>query len=93
MKKLQKIALACPDHSLILQSLTSIPQRASAANPIIAIEITDTGIFEEQDPTGRRAMERQFMSPPDSDPPRDPTATKTAQLIEFSSCRGASSRK
>jgi hypothetical protein len=93
MKKLQKIPLACPDHSLILQSLTSIPQRASAANPIIAIEITDTEIFEEQDPTGRRTMERQFMSPPDSEPPRDPTATKTAQVIEFSSGRGASSRK
>jgi hypothetical protein len=43
-----------------LQSLTGIPQTASAANPIIAIEITDTEIFEEQDPTGRRTMERQF---------------------------------
>jgi hypothetical protein len=89
LKKLQKIPLACPDHSLILQSLTGIPLTASAANPIIAIEITDTEISEEQDPTGRRTMERQFMSPPESEPQRDSTATKTAQVIEFSSRRGA----
>jgi hypothetical protein len=93
LKKLQKIPLACPDHSLTLQSLTGIPQTASAANPIIAIEITDTEIFEEQDPTGRRTMERQFMSPPASEPQRNSTATKTAQVIDFSSGRGDSSRK
>ena len=75
------------------ESLTDIPRTASAANPIIAIEITDTEIFEEQDPTGRRTMERQFMSPPASEPQRNSTATKTAQVIEFSSGRGDSSRR
>jgi hypothetical protein len=60
VKKLQKIPLACPEHSLVLQSLTSVPRRASAANSIIAIEITDTEIFEEQDPKGRLTMERQL---------------------------------
>jgi hypothetical protein len=93
LKKLQKIALASPDHSLVLRSLTGAPRTASAANPIIAIEITDTETFEEQDPTGRRAMERQFMPPPESQPQRDSMATKTAQVIDFSSSRGDSSRK
>jgi hypothetical protein len=93
LKKLQKIPLACPNHSLILQSLTGIPRTASAANPIIAIEITDTEIFEEQDPAGRRTMERQFMSPAESGPQRESPATKTAQVIEFSSGRRDSSRK
>ncbi len=93
LKKLQKIPLACPDHSLILQSLTGATRTVSAANPIIAIEITDTETFEEQDPTGRRAMERQFMPPPESEAPRDSTVTKTAQVIDFSSSRGDSSRK
>jgi hypothetical protein len=93
LKKLQKIPLACPDHSLILQSVTGAPRVAGAANPIIAIEITDTETFEEQDPTGRRAMERQFMPPPESEPARDSTATNTAQVIDFSSARGDSWRK
>jgi hypothetical protein len=93
MEKLQKIALAGPDHSLVLQCLTEAPRTASAINPIIAIEITDAETFEEQDPTRRRTMERQSMPPPASEPPRDWTATKTAQVIDFPSNTRDSSRK
>ena len=94
LKRLQNIALRSPDHpSLVLQPLTSGPPAASVADPIIAIEITDIEAFEEQDPTGRRAMERQFMPPPESNSPRGSTATETAQVIDFSSIREDSSRR
>lgn len=94
LKKLQNTALSSPDHPcLVLQTLMDGPGTASAANPIIAIEITDIETFEEQDPTGRRAMERQFMPPPESQLARGPTATETAQVIDFSSSRGGSSRR
>ena len=94
LKKLQNVALKSPDHPcLVLQSLTDGPGMASAANPIIAIEITDIETFEEQDPTGRRAMERQFMSPPESRAARASMATETAQVIDFSSSRRDSSRR
>ena len=76
-----------------LAALTSGPPAASVADPIIAIEITDIETFEEQDPTGRRAMERQFMPPPESNSPRGSMATETAQVIDFSSIRGDSSRR
>jgi hypothetical protein len=92
LKKLQNIPLACPDHCLIMQSMTGAERTATAASPITAIEITDTGTFEEQDSTGRRAMERQFTPPPESEPPRHPTTTKTAQVIDLSFHRGHSSR-
>jgi hypothetical protein len=92
LKKLQNIALRSPDHpSLVLQPLPNGSRTASPANPIIAIEITDTEIFEEQDPTGRPAMERQFMPPPEIGSPRGSTATETAQVIDFFSIRGDSS--
>ena len=94
LKKLQNVALKSPDHPcLVLQSLVDGPGMATAANPIIAIEITDIGTFEEQDPTGRRAMERQFMSPPESRAARGSMATETAQVIDFSSSRSDSSRR
>ena len=93
LKRLQNTALRNPDHPcLVLQPLTDGPRTASAANPIIAIEITDAETFEEQDPTGRRAMERQFMPPPENQSPIGSTATETAQVIDFSSSRGGSSR-
>ena len=94
LKKLQNTALRNPDHPcLVLQPLTDRPRTASAANPIIAIEITDAETFEEQDPTGRRAMERQFIPPPESNSPRGSMATETAQVIDFSSIRGDSCRR
>src|ERR1700751_5019344 len=94
LKKLQNIALRSPDHPcLVLQPLMDGPGTASAANPIIAIEITDIEIFEAQDPTGRRAMERQYMPPPERNSPSGSTATETAQVIDFTSSRGGSSRR
>jgi hypothetical protein len=94
LKKLQNVALKSPDHPcLVLQSLVDGPGMATAADPIIAIEITDIETFEEQDPTGRRAMERQFIPPPESNSPRGSTATETAQVIDFSSIRAESSRR
>jgi hypothetical protein len=94
LKKLQNVALKSPDHPcLVLQSLVDGPGMATAADPIIAIEITDIETFEEQDPTGRRAMERQFIPPPESNSPRGSTATETAQVIDFSSIRGDSCRR
>jgi hypothetical protein len=94
LKKLQNTALRSPDHpGLVLQALTDSSRMASAANPITAIEVTDIETFEEQDPTGRRAMERQFMPPPEIGSPRGSTAMETAQVIDFSSGRGGSSRR
>ena len=94
LKKLQNTALKNPDHpGLVLQTLTDGSRTASAANPIIAIEITDIEIFEEQDPTGRRAMERQFMPASEIPSSRGSPAAETAQVIDFSSIRGDSSRR
>jgi len=94
LKKLQNAALRNPDHpGLVLRSLTDGSRTGSAANPIIAIEITDIETFEEQDPTGRRAMERQFMPPPEIESPHGSTAVETARVIDFSSSRGDSPRR
>jgi hypothetical protein len=94
LKKLQNTALRSPDHPcLVLQSLTDGPRAASAANPIIAVEITDIESCEEQDPTGRRAMERQFTPPPEIELPRRATAAAIVQLVDFSLGRGESSRR
>jgi hypothetical protein len=94
LKQLQNTTRRSPDHpGLVLQSLPDSSRTASAADPIIAIEITDIETFEEQDPTGRRAMERQFMPPPESVAPRGSTAAETAQVIDFSSGRGDSLRR
>jgi len=86
LKKLARIAMACPDHpQLVLQSLADDLQAGDASNPIVAIEVTDIEAFEERDPTGRRAMERQFISPPDATLLQDTTtSTETAQVIDFS---------
>jgi hypothetical protein len=93
LKKLQNIALASPDHSLVLQPLAGEPRMASAANPIVAIEITDAEILEEEDSAGLRAMEPQFKPPPESEPPGGSTPTKTAQVIDLASRKGGSWRK
>jgi hypothetical protein len=94
LNKLEAIALRSPDYpGLVLQSLTGGTQAASAADPIIAIEITDIEILEEQDPTGRRAMERQFMPSPEIRSPCDSPAAETAQVIEFTSDRSHPPRR
>jgi hypothetical protein len=92
LKKLQNAALRNPGHPcLVLRPLRESPRTASAAKPIIAIEITDIETFEEQDPTGRRAMERQFAPSPEKSPVGSPATTKSAEVIEFSSGKGDAS--
>jgi hypothetical protein len=87
LKKLASIAMTSPAHPhLVLQPFTRELHAGNAANPIVAIDITDIESFEEQDPTGRRAMERQFMPPPDNGLLRSAATavTETAQVIDFS---------
>ena len=65
LKRLALIAETCPGHSgLVLQSLADQNLKSESANPIVAIDIIEMRPLEERDPTGRRAMERQFVTPP-----------------------------
>jgi hypothetical protein len=52
-------------------------------DPIIAIEIEDIDTLEELDPTGRRAMERQFLRPAEIQTPSDGATAKAGQVIDF----------
>jgi hypothetical protein len=64
LKKLANIAMANSDHRcLVVQPLTEQFQIRDAIDQIVAIDITDTERFDEQDPTARRAMARQFREP------------------------------
>jgi hypothetical protein len=85
LKRLALIAETCPDHSgLVLQSLADQNLKNESANPIFAIDITDMQPLEERDPTGRRAMERQFVTMPQNAIEADSPATvETAQVIGF----------
>jgi hypothetical protein len=82
LKKLLSIALANPDTPrLVLQPHVDTTSTASAANPIIAIEVTDIESVEEHDPTGWHAMHRQFALPPRNEVVRQ----STADVIDFTS--------
>jgi hypothetical protein len=85
LKRLALIAETCPDHSgLVLQSLADRDLKSESANPIVAIDITDMQPLEQRDPTGRRAMELQFVTPPQDKIEADLAATvETAQVIGF----------
>jgi hypothetical protein len=85
LKRLALIAETCPDHrGLVLQSLARRKLKGESANPIVAIDITDMQPFEERDPTGRRAMERQFVTPSQSASEVNSTGTaELAQIIGF----------
>jgi hypothetical protein len=85
LKRLARIAETCPNHpGLVLQSLADQNLKGEPAHSIVAIDITDIQPLEERDPTGRRAMERQFMTPPQDAIEADSTATtETAQVIGF----------
>jgi hypothetical protein len=86
LKRLQSIALANPDNScLVLHPLVDATGKASAANPIIAIEITDIESIDEHDPTGRRAMEGQFALASKDEPSRELANAETARVIDFPS--------
>lgn len=85
LKRLARIAETCPDHpGLVLHSVADQNLQSESADPIVAIDITDMRPLEERDPTGRRAMDRQFMTPPRDAIEADSTATaETAQVIGF----------
>jgi hypothetical protein len=86
LKKLANIAMANSDHRcLVVQPLTEQFQIRDAIDQIVAIDITDTERFDEQDPTGRRAMARQFRELAGNETQRDaPSSAGTAQVIDFS---------
>jgi hypothetical protein len=82
LKKLARIATANPDHpSLVLQPMTDDFRLSNAADPIVAIEITDIETFEECDPTGRHAMARQCTSPSDSAAPGRPNSLRSMNIL------------
>jgi hypothetical protein len=85
LKRLALIAETCPGHpSLVIQSLADRNVKGKSANSIVAIEITEIQPREEQDPTGRRAMEQQFVAPPQDATRADfAAAPGTAQVIGF----------
>jgi len=85
LKRLALIAETCPGHpGLVLQPLVDQYLQGVSANPIVAIEITDMQPREERDPTGRRAMEQQFVTPPQDAIEADSAATpETARVIGF----------
>lgn len=85
LKRLAGIATAVPDHpNLVLRPFAEQLQVGDAADPIVAIDITGTECLEEHDPTGRRAMERQFMALPDvATRPDTPSSREGAQVIDF----------
>lgn len=85
LRRLALIAGTCPDHpGLVLHPLVDWNLRSESANPIIAVDITDMQPREERDPTGRRAMEQQFVTPPQDSMEAEQAATpETAQIIGF----------
>lgn len=85
LMRLARIAETCPDHpGLVLHSVADQNLQGESADPIVAIDITDMRPLEERDPTGRRAMDRQFKTPPRDAIEADSTATpETAQVIGF----------
>ncbi|WP_210338411.1 hypothetical protein [Bradyrhizobium genosp. L] len=63
LQKLARIAVSTPDHPrLVLRPFTDHFEANGAAETILAIDVTDIGSLDERDPTGRRAMERQFAN-------------------------------
>jgi hypothetical protein len=84
LKKLVRVAQSYPEHpGLLLQPLNQDAETADALDPIIAIEIEDIDTLEELDPTGRRAMERQFLRPAEIQTPSDGATAKAGQVIDF----------
>jgi hypothetical protein len=85
LRQLALIAETCPAHpGLVLRPLVDQNLQGGSANPIVTIDITDMQPREERDPTGRRAMEQQFVTPPQDTIEAEPAATpETAQIIGF----------
>jgi hypothetical protein len=86
LKKLLSVAQANPDTPrLVLQPLVDATGTASAANPIIAIEVTDIESVEDHDPTGRRTMERQFALSSRHEAVLQSAPEGTVRVIDFAS--------
>jgi hypothetical protein len=85
LKRLAFIAETCPDHpSLVIQSLVDRNLKGESNNSIVAIDITEIQPREERDPTGRRAMEQQFVAPlQDAIGADSAAAPGTAQVLGF----------
>ncbi|MBR0696021.1 hypothetical protein [Bradyrhizobium lablabi] len=85
LNRLALVAETCPDHPcLVLQSLADRNLKGEPSNSIVAIEITDMQPREQRDPTGRRAMEQQFVAPlQDATEADSAAAPETAQIIGF----------
>ncbi|WP_152535535.1 hypothetical protein [Bradyrhizobium sp. Ai1a-2] len=86
LKRLANLAAASPDHSrLAMRPFKEQFQIDDAVDQIVAIDITDTEPLEGQDPTGRRAMARQFSELHENKIGRDaPPTAGAAQVIDFS---------
>ncbi|OAF08489.1 hypothetical protein AXW67_01215 [Bradyrhizobium neotropicale] len=86
LERLQRIALANPDNPrLVLRPLVDAIRTESAGDPITAIEITDIESVGKHDPTGRRAMERQFALQSENESSRGPAEVESARVIDFAS--------
>lgn len=93
LKKLVRAAQSCPKHqNLVLQPLNRQVGATDSFDPIIAIEIQDIESLEELDPTGRRAMERQFMEPSEITASPSRERAETGQVIDFSFHKGDAAR-
>lgn len=85
LQKLARIATANPNHpQLVAMPFIDEPQSYDTANPIVALDITDIESSEALDPTGRRAMERQFVNRSETEGGETKAAAKEgAQVISF----------
>jgi hypothetical protein len=83
LKRLANLAAVNPGHPhLAMQPLAEQLKPGGGIDPIVAIEITDSERLE--DPTGRRAMERQFGRSRDDEIRQDaPSTAATAEVIDF----------
>ena len=82
LQRLANFAAANPGHScLVMQPFTEQFRIEDAIDRIIAIDITDAERLEEQDPTGRSAMARQFSELPEIR--RDAPPAEAARVIDF----------
>ena len=84
LQRLASFAAANPGHScLVMQPFTEQFRIEDAIDRIVAIDITDTERLEEQDPTGRSAMARQFSELPEIKIRRDAPSAGAARVIDF----------
>jgi hypothetical protein len=84
LQRLANFAMGNPGQScLVMQPFTEQFRIEDAIDRIVAIDITGTERLEEQYPTGRRAMARQFGERPEARIQRDTPSAGAAQIIDF----------